>query len=214
MAFTVLFQGDSITDCGRNNCGGAGYTNNGLGPGYPSLIASRLQCDYPAKDIAFINKGISGNRIVDLYARWRIDGLNLNPDIISILIGVNDTWHEFGNHNGVDVPRYARFYRELLEWSKSTLPNVKFVLLEPFVAPGLVGKPEFVAEVAERAKVVKGLADEFGAIFLPLQGIFNDAFKRAPENHWTPDGVHPTPAGHQLITDAWLKATADMFAKL
>ena len=82
------------------------------------------------------------------------------------------------------------------------------------MAPGLVGKPEFTAEVAERAKVVKGLADEFGAIFLPLQSIFNDAFTKAPENHWTPDGVHPTPAGHQLITDAWLKATADIFAAL
>ena len=90
---TVLFQGDSVTDCGRNNCGGEGFDNMGLGPGYPGMIAARLACDRPDIEWNFINRGISGNRIVDLYARWKADCINLSPDILSILIGVNDTWH-------------------------------------------------------------------------------------------------------------------------
>ncbi len=212
MSRTVLFQGDSITDCGRTTCGGAGYDNHGLGPGYPGMIASRMLCDHPEADLHFINKGISGNRIVDLYARWKIDALNLKPDIISILIGINDLWHEVGNRNGVEIPRYARFYKELLTWSRQTLPNVQFVLMDPFVCPHLPGREEFLADVLERGKIVAELAAEFNAVHLPTQDIFNAAFKRAPEAHWSEDGVHPTAAGHQLITDAWIKATEQLFA--
>ena len=202
---TILFQGDSITDCGRATCGGAGYVST-LGPGYPGMIASRILCDRPEIEWNFINRAISGNRVVDLYARWKIDAINLNPDWISILIGINDTWHEFGNQNGVEVPRYERIYRELLAWTRSVLPKVRFVLMDPFVCPSLPGRAEFVPEVQERREVVARLAKEFDAIHIPLQEVFNKAFERAPEAYWSADGVHPTPAGHQLITDAWLNA--------
>ena len=162
--FTVLFQGDSITDCGRATCGGAGFDNRGLGPGYPGMIAARLACDRPDVDWQFINRGISGNRIV-----------------LSILIGVNDTWHEVHYNNGVEVPRYARFYRELLTWTRDALPAVRFVLLDPFVCPHVSGRDAFVPELIERRKVVAELAKEFNAVHIPLQDIFNEAFKRAPE---------------------------------
>ncbi len=208
---TVLFQGDSITDCGRNTPGSAGFSNEGLGPGYPGMIAARLRCDRTDIEWQFINRGISGNRIVDLYARWKADCINLNPDVLSILIGVNDTWHHFGSNNGVEVPRYARFYRELLTWTREALPNIRFVLLDPFVCPNVSERDLFVPELIERRKVVAEMAKEFDAVHIPLQDIFNDAFKRAPEAYWAADGVHPTPAGHQLITDAWIKAAAPLF---
>jgi len=211
MTMTILFQGDSITDCGRTTCGGAGYNSKGLGPGYPCLIASRLACDFPQMDLQFINLGISGHRIVDLYARWKADCINLKPDVVSILIGINDTWHEVSRQNGVEVPRYARFYEEMITWTKACLPNVTFVLMDPFVCPGLPDRAPFVDDVAARDKVVADLAKKYGCIHVPLQEVFNDAFKRAPQEYWAADGVHPTPAGHQLITDAWLKATAHLF---
>ena len=205
MSFTILFQGDSITDCGRNVPGAAGYNSHGLGPGYPLLIASRLYCDAPERDWNIINRGISGNRVVDLYARWKIDALNLRPDLISILIGVNDTWHEFNSANGVEVPRYERIYREILQWTRQELPNVRFVLMDPFVCPDMPDRAKFVPDVAARRQVVARLAQEFDALHLPTQDILNEAFKRAPQAFWSADGVHPTPAGHQLIADAWLK---------
>lgn len=206
MKINVLFQGDSITDCGRGQCsGGAGYENGGLGPGYPMLIASRLFCSKPETEWHITNRGISGNRIVDLYARWRCDCINLEPDILTILIGVNDTWHE-DHQNGVDVPRYERFYRELVTWTREKLPNVKIVLMEPFLCPHREPIIGMVAEVDQRRAVVRKIANEMNTIFIPLQDIFNEAFKHAPMNHWSADGVHPTPAGHQLIADAWLKA--------
>ena len=108
---TILFQGDSITDCGRASCGGAGFSNDGLGPGYPGLIAARLLCNRPEVSWKFINRGISGSRTVDLYARWKIDGINLKPDIITILVGINDTWHRYCGDNGVELERAERIYR-------------------------------------------------------------------------------------------------------
>ena len=98
----ILFQGDSVTDCGRGNSGGCGYEQGAMGPGYPGLVKSRLSCDRPGAGFEFVNLGISGNRIVDLYARWRSDCINLAPDVVSILIGVNDSWHE-QHGNGVEV---------------------------------------------------------------------------------------------------------------
>jgi len=202
---TILFQGDSITDCGRDRAPNLA-PGAGLGAGYPTFIASRLLCDKPEVDWSFINTGISGNRVVDLYARWKIDTLHRNPDILSILIGVNDTWHEFANRNGVEVVRYARIYRELLEWTKAELPAIKLVLMEPFVHPfGAVGQ-DWLAEIAARAQIVKNLAKEFNAVFIPCQAILDNALKLAPQEHWTRDGVHPSIAGHQLLADEWLKA--------
>lgn len=211
MSRTILFQGDSITDCGRARIEitDPAYLRSGLGPGYPYLIAARLLCDR-GRDFNFYNFGISGNRVVDLYARWKADCINLRPDILSLLIGVNDTWHEKARQNGVEVPRYEQFYRMLLDWTLKELPEIKLVLLEPFVFPfGAVGE-DWIEEIDQRREVVAGIAKDYGAVFVPLQSILNNALKVAPQEHWLADGVHPMPAGHQLIADAWLKAAAPL----
>ncbi len=202
---TILFQGDSITDAGRDKSGNPLPPGAGLGVGYPLLVAARLLCDQPGK-WNIVNKAISGNRVVDLYARWKIDTLKIKPDILSIMIGVNDTWHEKGSGNGVEVPRYERIYRELLQWTKDTLPNIQFVLLEPYVHVFGAVADDWVDEIKQRQDVVKKLAKEFNAIFIPSQAILDKALAKAPQDHWTADGVHPRLAGHQLFADAWLKA--------
>ncbi len=202
----ILFQGDSVTDAGRE--GGLLQPNRGLGLGYPIFVAGQLLSRYPDKGFEIINRGVSGNRVVDLYARWKIDALNLKPDVISILIGVNDTWHEFGNGNGVEVDRYEMVYHELLSWTKKVLPDVRLVLCEPFVLPfGAVGE-KWIDEMNSRRAIVKALASEFGAVFAPFQSVLNDACGRAPQEHWLADGVHPTTAGHALLADAWVEAAA------
>ncbi len=208
---TIVFQGDSVTDGGRIREGEVKFQGDGLGTLYPFHIASRLLVDRPDIEWNIINRAISGNRIVDLYARWKLDAINLQPDILSILVGVNDTWHEFSRQNGVEVPRANRIYRELLEWTRQRLPNVKFVLMTPFVRLfGAVG-PEWPAEVAQRCENVKALAEEFDAIFIDCQKLVDDACLRAPQEYWLRDGVHPTVAGQQLLADAWLNATASLF---
>lgn len=206
---TLLFQGDSITDCGRITSGGAGYPKDLWGPGYAGMIATQLMGDQPGK-WQIINRGISGNRIVDLYARWRIDALNFRPDIVSLLIGVNDTGHEICNNNGVDVPRYDMFYRMLLDWTLEQNPATKFVIMEPFVFPMGNVNEAWIEDVKKRQDVVRKIAKEYRQIFIPLQTVFNDALKDAPQEYWMADGIHPTPAGHRLIQKEWLKAAADL----
>ena len=206
----ILFQGDSITDAGRYTEVGTGVRDSSLGAGYVKLIANRLLCDSPEKNYEIINRGISGNRIVDLYARWKADCINLAPDVLTILIGVNDTWHERGGQNGVEVPRYERFYRELIEWTLSALPNIKIILMTPFANPVNDHIASFFPEVNERQAVVEKLAKEFSLPCVKLHEDFEAANARAPMEHWTPDGVHPSGAGHQLIADAWLKAFAEL----
>jgi lysophospholipase L1-like esterase len=205
----VLFQGDSITDCGRHR--EAVEPNIGLGAGYAMLSAGRLLADHPDKNIRVFNRGISGNRVVDLYARWKIDALNLKPDVLSILIGVNDTWHAFGSNNGVGVERYGRIYHEILTWTLQSLPDVKIVLCEPFVLEFGAVAEEWLEEIDERRRIVKKLAEEFNLAFVPIQSVLNEALKQAPPEYWLNDGVHPSLAGHQLITDQWLNATQDFF---
>ena len=205
MKTTILYQGDSITDCGRAAAPAAGYSNGGMGPGYAGLVMARTMRDHPARDWNFLNRGISGNRIVDLYARWRVDCINLEPDVLSILIGVNDVWHEKSS-NGVEAPRFERFYRELLTWTKAERPAIRLVVLEPFLCMSNDAATEMLPEVVKRAEVAKAVAQDFGAAFVPLQRLFDEASRQAPPAHWSADGVHPTAAGHQLIADAWLAA--------
>ena len=200
----ILFQGDSITDCGRQR--DPGEANIGLGSGYAMLSAAELLKRYPADKLTIFNRGISGNRVVDLYARWKIDCLNLKPDLLSILIGVNDTWHKFNHNNGVGLQRYERIYRELLTWTKESLPHIKLMLGEPFVLPFGAVNEEWLPEIAERRIIVKKLADEFDAAFIPYQTIFDQALQQAPAEYWLVDGVHPTLAGHSLMAAAWLEA--------
>jgi lysophospholipase L1-like esterase len=206
----IVFIGDSVTDVGRSrepdfaDCG-----NKLLGNGYPALVTARLLRDFPLENIVCFNRGISGDRVLNLYARWRMDALNLQPDVLSILIGVNDTWHGKKWNTGVSVERYGRVYRELLSWSQEELPSLKLMLMEPFVLPFGVVEDDWPPEMAERQAIVRQLAKDFKTGFVPCQDILNEACRHiAPQEHWLLDGVHPTLAGHQLLADAWLQEYA------
>jgi lysophospholipase L1-like esterase len=200
---TILFQGDSITDAGRAR--DAIRPNEGLGGGYAFLAATQLRSRRPADGLQFLNAGISGNRIVDLYARWREDCLNLEPDLVSILIGVNDTWHEFSRQAGVAIPKFERVYRQLLEETREALPKTKLILCEPFILKCGAVTPEWYPDVEQRQAVTHKLAKEFNALVVPFQKMFNDAAKEAPPEFWAADGVHPTAPGHQRMAEEWIR---------
>ena len=194
---TIVIQGDSITDAGRIREIAA--ENSGLGHGYPNIVTSALLAKYPEKDLKFYNRGISGHRVVDLYARWKSDTLNLQPDIITILIGINDIWHERDWQNGVEVDRFEQVYDMMITWTKKVLPNVKFVLLSPFILDCGVIDDFFKENRVIYAEAVKKLAEKHGAVYIDTQAIFDEAVKKAEDAYWANDGVHPTPAGHNLI---------------
>ena len=206
----ILFQGDSITDAGRSRT-----DDQNPGCGYPNLVSGHLGSHYPYR-FKFINRGISGNRVVDLYSRIKSDMINLKPDYMSILIGINDVWHEIGDHNGVDAEKFEMVYDWMIQELLRELPNLKLMLLEPFVLPGRATRsteefPDrweyFRTETDLRRAAVKRLADKHGLVFVPLQERFDAANADAPsDGYWLADGVHPTPAGHELIKRAWLEA--------
>ena len=204
----ILFQGDSITDCDRQRDG-----KFDMGAGYANLLASMLLYEMPEMNLTFYNRGISGNRIIDMYARFKEDGFNLKPNIISILIGINDVWHEFSRGVGVNATKFEKIYDMLLDEAKSINPNTKFILLEPFVLEG--GLPigdykTWVEVLKERQEIVQNLAKKYDAVFVPLQNEFNKACTIKQDTYWLWDGVHPTPAGHMLIAQNWMKVVFDL----
>lgn len=200
----ILFYGDSITDASRNRENDHILASYGFG--YVSFVAGELLSKAP-EDYQILNRGISGNRIVDLYARVKADVWNHEPDLLSILIGVNDIWHEIAHQNGVDIVRYEKMYRTLLEDTKERLPNVKLLLIEPFVLLGRATEEAYerFCEVKEYAKVVKKLAEEYGAYYLPLQEKLDELAAQHSPTDYLADGVHPSVAGAKVIADEWLK---------
>ncbi len=204
----ILFMGDSITDAQRDRDSDA-Y----MGAGYATMVAGELGCKEPYT-YEFMNRGISGNRIVDLHARIRKDMINLQPDFISILIGVNDVWHEYTRQNGVDAEKFEILYDMMIAELQRDIPGVQIMILEPFVLPGSKTRTEeekpnrwehFSSETPLRAAVAKRIAEKYGLVFVPLQERFDKANVDAPEGYWLRDGVHPTAAGHNLIKQAWLE---------
>ena len=199
----VLFQGDSITDAGRDR-------NNPehLGGGYPKFVAGTLALDHPG-EFEFLNRGISGNRIVDVYARIKADIINLKPDVMSIMIGVNDVWHELSRQNGVAAEKFERFYDMLIQEVKEALPDLKVMILSPYVMPGTateaLGLEEFQKEVALRAAAAKRIAEKYGFAYVEMQKKFEEAAK-GDIARLTTDGVHPVAGGIELIKRAWLDA--------
>lgn len=200
----ILFQGDSITDAGR-----ARDNDANVGLGYPHLVKASLGFEEPGK-YEFFNRGISGNRIVDLYARIKADIINIRPDVMSILIGVNDVWHEYApNPNGVDAEKYFKVYDMLIEEVKQALPDIKIMILEPFVLKGFGTEEkweEFRKETELRAVMAKKIADKYGFTYITLQDKFDELCQKADAAYWLHDGVHPTPMGHELIKNEWIKA--------
>ena len=202
----ILFQGDSITDAGRIREFMDSNSIQGLGCGYCNYIASQILRDYPDKNLQFLNRGISGDRIVDLYARWKSDTLKLKPDILSILIGVNDSWYEFENQNGVELDRFETVYRMLLQYTKQKLPHVHLIICEPFILEIDNIANALSEDMKNRQQIVKRIAKEFNACFVPYQSALNKCLLKAPANYWTVDGVHPTPAGHRILAEVWLNS--------
>ena len=201
---TFLLQGDSITDASRSR-----ESDGSRGHGYATLVAARMLFDHPGQ-FNVINRGISGNRIVDLYARIKKDFLNLKPDYLSILIGVNDVWHEYGAEpNGVEDSRFRKVYDLLIEELKAELPELKIYILEPFVLRGPATTErweDFDREVRLRAKSAKWIAEKHNLPFIPLQDKFDALCETCESAYWLVDGVHPSAAGHELIARELMKA--------
>jgi lysophospholipase L1-like esterase len=208
---TFLFQGDSITDGGRS------YNkdwNHVFGQGYAYLLTSRLNFDYPARDYNFFNRGISGNTVNDLAARWQKDTIEIKPDLLSILVGINDVFAVIVKGEKVTAADFERSYNALLDQTVKSLPGVELVICEPFILPvGMVKEKEaeWTSEVQKRQVIVRQLAQKYNAVYVPLQDAFTKALEKAPANHWIWDGIHPMPAGHELIARQWLKAVNKRF---
>lgn len=209
----ILFQGDSITDCGRERENDA-Y----VGTGYALLAKSQLGFENPG-EYEFYNRGIGGNRIVDLYARIKADIINLAPDYISFLIGVNDVWHELERGDGVDAEKYEKVYCMLIEEVKEALPNVKIMIMEPFCLKGSATQSTdeepnrwnvFSGEVRKRAEKAKKVAEKYNLTFVELQNLFDSAAEIVGDTYWLRDGVHPTAMGHELLKREWMKAFEKM----
>jgi lysophospholipase L1-like esterase len=194
----ILFQGDSITD---GNRGRSADPNHILGHGYAFIIAARHGAAFPELNLDFINRGVSGNTVLDLEKRWQKDTLDLKPDVLSILIGVND----HAQHVALD--QYEHVYDKLLTETKAANPGIKLVLGEPFVKP--TGKIN--DDLTKRQEIVARLAQKHGAAIVHFQKVFDEAAKRAPADYWIWDSVHPTYRGHQLMADEWERVVRDFW---
>lgn len=203
---TILFQGDSITDAGRKK--DQGDTPNkqpGLGNGYAWMAASTLLTGPNGSSLTIYNRGISGNKVHQLADRWDQDCLDLKPNVLSILIGVNDIWHRLNGKYDGTVKTYEDDYRALLQRTKEALPDVTLVICEPFVLRcGAVNDKWFPEFDKFRASAAK-LAKEFETVWVPFQSMFDEAVQYAPPEHWAGDGVHPSPFGASLMASTWLR---------
>jgi lysophospholipase L1-like esterase len=214
----ILFQGDSITDGNRYKSKASEWDkNHQIGHSYSYIIAGLLGMKYPERHFEFVNRGVSGNIVQELASRWQTDALEIQPDVLSILVGINDCIRA-SNHKIKDFSAcaYENAYREILTASRNQNPALKIVLLEPFAH--LEGQKNEKSSISVRKailqseqKAVRRLAEEFHAIFIPLQSVFDEAATLREPSYWIWDGTHPTEAGHALIAREFFKATKDIF---
>lgn len=198
---TILFQGDSITDVGRCS------TPDGLGTGYVSIVKGWLVARHPEAGYRVVNRGVGGDRTVELLARWKADCLDLAPNVLSISIGVNDVWRLRGEWNGqkfVTGTEFVANYRRLLDQARAAGVG-RFVLMSPTTIAE-ENDSALVDLLDERTAQVKALAQEYGAVYVPTRETMNRALRESPETRWTSDGCHPTTAGHALMAATWLQA--------
>lgn len=210
MAKTILFQGDSITDGRRKR-----ELFSSVGAGYAGMVTGQLGCEKPG-EYEFINRGISGNRSIDIYARIKSDIIDLKPDYMSILCGTNDVWYDVGGkHDGLTAQKYEMILDLIISEVKEALPNIKMMVLGSFVVEGTATRateeePDrweiLSTEIPLRAAAAERVAKKHGLPFIPLQKMFDDACKVMPASYWVRDGFHPTAKGHWLIKEEWLKA--------
>ncbi len=203
---TILFQGDSITDMGRDR--GNYYPNedSGMGHGYVFPIVAEILGNNPGKNLKCYNRGISGNKVYQLADRWDDDCLNLKPDVLSILIGVNDFWHTLTYGYKGTAQTYESDFRKLLDRTLKSLPDVKLIIGEPYaIKGGSAINDKWFPDFLAYQKAARSIATDYKAKFIPFQSIFDEALKSAPVTYWSPDGVHPSIAGDWLMKNAWLK---------
>lgn len=191
----ILFQGDSITDCNRDR-----LRSDGLGTGYVANVAKALP------NFTVINRGISGNRVIDLKARWNEDALALHPDIMVVLIGVNEVWHQLKFGSPYTEAQYEADYRRILTLSRQANPNLKIVLLQPFIFNVGEVESDWFLPLNRLKHIVERIAHDFADAYVPLQVVLDNAAKTHGEAALLPDGVHPSDLGHRFIADAVLTA--------
>jgi lysophospholipase L1-like esterase len=213
----LLFQGDSITDMkwGRNESD----RNHYLGHSYVFLIAARLGVDMPEAKLEFFNRGISGNKVSDLKARWQKDAIDMKPDLLSILVGTNDVGMGIRHPNKAVSPvDFERDYRHILEASLKASPKLRIVLLDPFILQtGRLKNQQAYAfrrkETDKMRVVVTKLAKDYQTAHLQTQDLFDQAASEAGAENWIWDGIHPLPQGHELIARHWLDKVATRWPK-
>lgn len=201
----ILFQGDSITDAGRDKKNQEKANNaDSLGGGYPLYIGSDLLGSYPELELQIYNRGISGHKVPQLEARWKKDTLDLKPSVLSILIGVNDMWHKMNGKYDGTVETYRDGLDDLLKDTKRRLRKSTIVICEPFALRCGAVKDSWFPEFDERRAAAKEVAQKHDALWVPFQTVFDDAIAAGTRpTHWARDGVHPTFSGHSLMAQAW-----------
>lgn len=209
--YRILFQGDSLTDCGRDKTGNNPVAQYGYG--YVNLIASKLLCDYP--DTIVYNRAVNGSRAVDMYSRWMEDMRNVDCNILSILCGVNDIGFGIRMNQGADAKKFRFLYDLMIQEALEAKPNLKLVLCEPFLFKIEENTPELGKDIVEnwelwngqlteRRAIVKELAAIYGAVFVPFAKEFEKALQIAPPQHWSIDCIHASNAGHEWMARTWL----------
>ena len=205
---TILFQGDSITDAGRDRSNYYANASSGMGGGYVRQIVTELLGKYPGRSYRFYNRGISGNKVFQLAERWDDDCMHLKPNVLSILIGVNDFWHTLGGNYDGTVETYEGDFRRLLERTVNELPDMALIIGEPFAVQGGSAISERWEAFHPYRAAARKIATDFGAVFVPYHEVFAAALEQAPADYWCPDGVHPSMAGCHLMKEAWLAGFA------
>ncbi|HAL80996.1 MAG TPA: lysophospholipase [Mucilaginibacter sp.] len=205
----ILFQGDSITDWGRDHANNDPNNTSALGSGYALLTAAYLLLKHAGLDLKIYNKGISGNKVYQLAERWDTDCLALKPNVLSIHIGVNDFWHTMTNGYTGTIETYITDYHKLLDRTKKALPDVKLVICEPFAVKGVKAVDDKWYPTFDLfRKAARDIATEYNATFVPYQAAFDKALETAPGSYWNLDGVHPSVAGEALMATTWLQAVS------
>lgn len=199
----ILFYGDSITDSGRDRANPAS-----LGNGYVNLIAAQLLATEPDVNLKITNRGIGGNRIFDLESRLQADVLDLKPSVVSILIGINDTWRRYDSNVISEIGEFKASYDRVLE--RISASGADIVILEPFLLPIPEDRRKWREDLDPRITAIRELTWDRNLPYLPLDGIFAAAATSTGHAYWMPDGVHPSLAGHGLIAERWL----DLFSTL
>jgi lysophospholipase L1-like esterase len=202
---TIAFIGDSITDMGRLE-----PAYRPFGCGYVNFVANHLLATHPELNLNIVNTGINGNNVRDLHDRWEKDCIRENPDILSVLIGINDLWRQYAEPEKLPRAVYPQEYEltyERLLLSAKEKCGCQFVLMEPFMFCKNPENPMFKG-LRAYIRTVHKLAQEFDAVLVPLQTKIDERIKRVPPEKWSADMVHPYMWAHAWIAQRWLEATA------